>query len=72
MPSYCERVTDRATLRMLRSGARPRKRGLRDPFWKSGDVNTQKIMGKLHIAFAKVNLGNPHAVPVSVSQPPFQ
>jgi hypothetical protein len=29
-------------------------------------------MGKLHVAFAKVNLGNPHAVPVSVSQPPFQ
>jgi hypothetical protein len=68
--SFCEKVTDASTLRMLRSGARPRKRGLRDPFFKSGEENTQKIMGKLHIAFAKVNLGNPHAVPVSVSQPP--
>jgi hypothetical protein len=55
---------------MLRSGARPRKRGLRDPFFKSGEANNRTILEKFRLNFAKVNMGNPNAPKMDVSQPP--
>jgi hypothetical protein len=70
--TYCEKVTDRATLRRLHSGTR-RRRPLRSDFFQSGEKNNATILGKLKLSFGKVNLGTKNPVPMSVSQiPPFQ
>jgi hypothetical protein len=71
--SFCEKVRDRETLRSLHRAAGPRKRGLRDPFWKSGEANNSSIVEKFRLTVCKVNTGSKNPVPVNVSQiaPPF-